>query len=176
MALSAARGLSQKSLFGITATQGAAAASLRPGQAYRGGDDASARFQLAILLSSNLKQTSRAQALRMYGLFKAATDGDCPAGSPPDDERDRAKWEAWAVLRGVPQQSARDEYCELVESLAERGAYPPARADALARPLPGHPPARGRHEGRPLLLTDGEDQSGGPCPRLKTVTCGCSIM
>ena len=31
-------------------------------------------------------------------------------------------------------------------------------------------------QGRPLLLTDGEDQSGGPCPRLKTVTCGCSIM
>ena len=176
MALSAARGLSRKSLFGTTATQGAAAASLRPGSRPAVPDATTQRFQLAIQRSSILK-TSRAQALRLYGLFKSATDGDCPPGSPPEDERERAKWEAWAALRGVPQQSAQDEYCELVESLAERGAYPPARADALTRTVPGAPPARGRHEGRPLLLTEGDsDQSGGPCPRLKTVTCGCSVM
>ena len=133
------------------------------------------RFQLAIQLSASLKQTSKAQALRMYGLFMVATEGDCPHGSPPEDERARAKWEAWAALRGVPRQSAQDEYCELVESLAERGAYPPARADALTRPLPG-PPARGRHEGKPLLLTEGDSDQSGPCPGLKTVRCGCSVM
>ena len=107
MALSAARGLSQKSLFGTTATQGAAA-SLRPGSRPTTPDATAHRFQLAIQLSANLKQTSRAQALRMYGLFKAATEGDCPQGAPPEDERARAKWEAWAALRGVPRQSAHD--------------------------------------------------------------------
>jgi acyl-CoA-binding protein len=54
--------------------------------------------------------------LRLYALFKQATQGD--AGQDrPDDMVGRYKHDAWASLKGTPADTAKHQYVELVESL-----------------------------------------------------------
>ncbi len=56
--------------------------------------------------------------LRMYALYKQATTGDV-AGKRPGalDIRSRAKYDAWAKLKGTAEDEAMQSYIELVESL-----------------------------------------------------------
>lgn len=147
-------------------------------------DATAARFQNAIKLAPSLPDLSRAQTLRLYGLFKAATDGECPAGAPPDEPRARAKWEAWASLRGIPRHTARDEYSSLVETLAthrlagESGldAYPSPHADPLTRKVPGR--AARKTEGTPLLITEASASAAKSAEDHSSCTpqCKCTIM
>ena len=56
--------------------------------------------------------------LRLYALFKQATDGDAGETRPGmTDIVGRYKHDSWAALRGMPQEAARDAYVALVESL-----------------------------------------------------------
>jgi acyl-CoA-binding protein len=56
--------------------------------------------------------------LRLYALFKQATDGDVHGGKPGfTDIVGKYKYDAWAALQGTPQETARQQYVELVESL-----------------------------------------------------------
>lgn len=62
--------------------------------------------------------------LKLYGLYKQATVGDV-AGDRPGmmDFKSRAKYNAWAALRGMAQDEARATYVKLVdEILAGAGA------------------------------------------------------
>ncbi len=56
--------------------------------------------------------------LRLYGLYKQASEGDV-SGSKPGffDFVGTAKYEAWAKLAGTPQDDAKQLYIELVNKL-----------------------------------------------------------
>lgn len=56
--------------------------------------------------------------LKLYALYKQATVGDAGGKRPGMfDMVGRAKYDAWAALRGVPQDEAQQQYIDLVESL-----------------------------------------------------------
>ena len=56
--------------------------------------------------------------LKLYALYKQATIGDASGKRPGIfDMVGRAKYDAWAKLSGVPQDEARQQYIDLVESL-----------------------------------------------------------
>lgn len=56
--------------------------------------------------------------LRLYALFKQATEGDVQGDKPGfTDIVGKYKYEAWAALQGTAQKTAMQQYVELVESL-----------------------------------------------------------
>ncbi|CCK70141.1 long-chain fatty acid transporter ACB1 KNAG_0D03950 [Huiozyma naganishii CBS 8797] len=56
--------------------------------------------------------------LRLYGLYKQATVGDCVGDRPGVfSMKERAKWDAWDKLRGMTGEEAEKLYIELVEDL-----------------------------------------------------------
>jgi len=59
-----------------------------------------------------------ATLLKLYGLFKQATEGDV-AGDPPElfDVRGTAKFKAWKALAGMPKDVAKRNYVALVAAL-----------------------------------------------------------
>ena len=58
--------------------------------------------------------------LEMYALYKQATTGDV-AGSRPGmlDIRGRAKYDAWAKIKGTTKDSAMEKYIALAGKLAK---------------------------------------------------------
>lgn len=65
------------------------------------------------------RRPSNDQLLQLYGLYKQATQGDA-TGSRPGmlDPVGRAKWDAWAALRGTSRDEAGRRYVGLVDELA----------------------------------------------------------
>lgn len=56
--------------------------------------------------------------LRLYALFKQATDGDAHGDKPGfTDIVGKYKYDAWEALKGTSQDAAKQQYIELVESL-----------------------------------------------------------
>ncbi len=56
--------------------------------------------------------------LKLYGLFKQATDGDNNTKKPGMfDIKEQFKWTAWSDLKGTSKDSAMQQYIDLVESL-----------------------------------------------------------
>ena len=56
--------------------------------------------------------------LRLYALFKQATEGDVHGDKPGfADIVGKYKYDAWTALRGTAQDVAKQQYTELVESL-----------------------------------------------------------
>jgi diazepam-binding inhibitor (GABA receptor modulator, acyl-CoA-binding protein) len=81
--------------------------------------DVDARFNQAV---NDVKQLPERPGdltlLRLYGLYKQATAGDAPDARPGfADIVGKYKHEAWAALKGLAPETARQEYIELVESL-----------------------------------------------------------
>jgi acyl-CoA-binding protein len=64
------------------------------------------------------KRPSNDDLLTLYALFKQATDGDV-SGSRPGmlDMVGRAKYDAWAKLKGATKDSAMQKYIDKVKSL-----------------------------------------------------------
>ncbi|CAN5883538.1 acyl-CoA-binding protein [soil metagenome] len=58
--------------------------------------------------------------LEMYGLYKQSTTGDV-AGSRPGmlDVRGRAKYDAWAKIKGTTKDAAMEKYIALVAKHAK---------------------------------------------------------
>jgi diazepam-binding inhibitor (GABA receptor modulating acyl-CoA-binding protein) len=57
--------------------------------------------------------------LRLYGLYKQATEGDVGASRPGMfDLVGRAKYDAWASNVGMSREEAMQGYIDLVQSLA----------------------------------------------------------
>jgi diazepam-binding inhibitor (GABA receptor modulator, acyl-CoA-binding protein) len=56
--------------------------------------------------------------LKLYSLYKQSTEGDV-AGERPGfaDFKGRAKYDAWAKLKGTSREKAMQEYIDLVEKL-----------------------------------------------------------
>src|ERR1700744_5966011 len=56
--------------------------------------------------------------LRLYALFKQATEGDVHGDKPGfTDIVGKYKYDAWGALKGTAQDTAKQQYVELVESL-----------------------------------------------------------
>ena len=56
--------------------------------------------------------------LRLYGLYKQATEGDISGPAPGlFDFKASAKYDAWSKREGTSQDSARKKYIDLIKSL-----------------------------------------------------------
>jgi acyl-CoA-binding protein len=56
--------------------------------------------------------------LKLYSLYKQADSGDCEGKRPGfTDMVGRAKYDAWAALKGTNSEAAMQQYIDLVESL-----------------------------------------------------------
>ncbi|MEZ2337828.1 acyl-CoA-binding protein [Mucilaginibacter sp. RCC_168] len=58
--------------------------------------------------------------LRLYSLYKQATEGDINTDNPPGmfDFVAKAKYDAWLNLKGVTADAARQQYIDLVKELS----------------------------------------------------------
>jgi diazepam-binding inhibitor (GABA receptor modulating acyl-CoA-binding protein) len=81
--------------------------------------DLRARFEAAAKEAQTLpKRPDNDALLKLYALYKQATAGDVSGGRPGfTDFVGRAKYDAWAKLKGAGQEQAMREYVALVESL-----------------------------------------------------------
>lgn len=78
------------------------------------------KFQSAVKASKQLpKRPDNQTLLRLYSLYKQATDGDAPAenGAGMFDIVAKAKHNAWAGQRGKTHEAAMEEYIQLYDTL-----------------------------------------------------------
>uniref|UniRef100_A0A672FLH4 Enoyl-CoA delta isomerase 2 n=1 Tax=Salarias fasciatus TaxID=181472 RepID=A0A672FLH4_SALFA len=86
-------------------------------------------------LSTLKKDPGNEVKLKIYALFKQATQGPCNTPKPGMlDFVNKVKWDAWKSLGSIPQDEARQQYCDLVSSLeqAEGGSVAAAPAAGAA--------------------------------------------
>ncbi|MGE0710253.1 MAG: acyl-CoA-binding protein [Planctomycetota bacterium] len=77
-------------------------------------DDAAERVK------SLTKRPSNDELLSLYALFKQATEGDVKGSRPGMMKlKERAKYDAWAKLKGKAKDAARGDYVALVGRLAQ---------------------------------------------------------
>lgn len=83
--------------------------------------DTHADFEAAVARVKTLpRRPDNATLLRLYALYKQATEGDAHGERPGlTDFVARAKWDAWAALRGQTPEQARAAYIALVDELAQ---------------------------------------------------------
>ncbi len=81
--------------------------------------DLATRFQAAQDDSKKLsKRPDNDTLLSLYAHFKQGSAGDVEGKRPGfTDLVGRAKYDAWAKLKGMPQETAMQAYVDLVESL-----------------------------------------------------------
>ena len=76
-------------------------------------------FEQAVADSKSLSdRPSNDTLLQLYSLYKQATEGDANGEAPNQfDFVAKAKYEAWAGLKGKPKEAAMKEYVQLVNKL-----------------------------------------------------------
>ena len=76
-------------------------------------------FDAAVANSKTLDERPDNQTLlRIYGLFKQASEGDATGKRPGfTDLVGRAKYDAWAALQGTPSEAAMQAYVDLITKL-----------------------------------------------------------
>lgn len=76
-------------------------------------------FDQAVIRSKELtKRPSNEDLLKLYSLFKQATEGDVSGERPGGfDFKGAAKYDAWAEIKGMSADEAMAGYIELVEQL-----------------------------------------------------------
>lgn len=82
--------------------------------------DIKAQFEQAKTDSKSLSQKPDNETLlQLYSLYKQSTEGDVNSEEPtnPFDFVNKAKYEAWAALKGKTSEEAMQEYVGLVEKL-----------------------------------------------------------
>ncbi|WEK34472.1 MAG: acyl-CoA-binding protein [Candidatus Pseudobacter hemicellulosilyticus] len=82
--------------------------------------DLTAQFEQAVVDSKNLTdRPSNDTLLQLYSFYKQATEGDVNVDPPanPFDFVSKAKFEAWAGLKGKTREAAMKEYIDLVDKL-----------------------------------------------------------
>ena len=78
-----------------------------------------ARFEAAVANSKTLSERpDNSTLLKLYALYKQATVGDVECKRPGfTDMVGRAKYDAWAAIKGTAGDEAMNQYISLVESL-----------------------------------------------------------
>ncbi|XP_038626262.1 enoyl-CoA delta isomerase 2 isoform X1 [Tachyglossus aculeatus] len=85
--------------------------------------------------------------LKLYALFKQATEGSCNTPKPGMlDFVNKAKWDAWHALGSLPKENARQNYVDLVTSLVSSEA-----------PHQAKQPSGGEHQQYETLKVTSED-------------------
>ncbi|MCA3251899.1 MAG: acyl-CoA-binding protein [Pseudomonadota bacterium] len=81
--------------------------------------DLKAAFQKAVAESKQLPdKPDNATLLKIYSLYKQATEGDVEGKRPGfTDMVGRAKYDAWAAVKGKSADEAMQDYIDLIESL-----------------------------------------------------------
>ena len=81
--------------------------------------DLASRFQTAVEDSKKLsKRPDNDTMLKLYAYFKQGSAGDVEGKRPGfTDLVGRAKYDAWAKLKGAAKEEAMQQYIDLVESL-----------------------------------------------------------
>ncbi|KAF8151663.1 putative acyl-coA-binding protein [Crassisporium funariophilum] len=79
----------------------------------------SADFETAAADVKNLKsKPTDNELLKLYGLYKQATNGDNDTAKPGTfDFKGKYKWQAWEDLKGTSQDDAEKKYIALVTEL-----------------------------------------------------------
>ena len=81
------------------------------------------RFEKAVVESKTLAvKPGNETLLRLYSLYKQATEGDVNTEPPsnPFDFVNKAKHNAWSGLKGKSKEDAMQEYVDLVEGLKRK--------------------------------------------------------
>ena len=80
-----------------------------------------AAFDKAVADSKNLSERpDNATLLKIYALYKQATDGDVEGKRPGfTDMVGRAKFDAWAAIKGTTNDDAMKRYVDLISSLKD---------------------------------------------------------
>ena len=78
-----------------------------------------AAFDAAVVASKQLpEKPDNMTLLKIYSLYKQSTEGDVQGKRPGfTDMVGRAKYDAWATVKGKSKDEAMQEYADLVESL-----------------------------------------------------------
>ena len=81
--------------------------------------DVNAKFEEAVKNSTSLSERpDNATLLKIYALYKQATEGDNEAKKPSfTDMVGRAKWDAWEKLKDTSLDDAKQQYVELINAL-----------------------------------------------------------
>ena len=81
--------------------------------------DLQAAFDAAVKNSTALgERPDNATLLKIYALYKQATEGDNEAKKPSfTDMVGRAKWDAWEKLKDTSADDAKQQYIDLIASL-----------------------------------------------------------
>lgn len=81
--------------------------------------DLASRFQTAVADSKKLdKRPDNDTLLKLYAYFKQGSTGDVEGKRPGfTDLVGRAKYDAWAKLKGITPEDAMKQYIDLVDSL-----------------------------------------------------------
>ncbi|HEU5103394.1 MAG TPA: acyl-CoA-binding protein [Roseiflexaceae bacterium] len=81
--------------------------------------DLRAQFEAAAQAAQNLPtRPDNDTLLRIYALYKQATTGDATGARPGfTDFVGRAKYDAWAKLKGTDKDQAMRDYVALIQSL-----------------------------------------------------------
>jgi acyl-CoA-binding protein len=81
--------------------------------------DLKAAFEAAVAASKQLpEKPDNMTLLKIYALYKQATEGDVEGKRPGfTDMVGRAKYDAWAAVKGLGNDEAMQQYTELIESL-----------------------------------------------------------
>lgn len=81
--------------------------------------DLHTRFQQAAAAAQNLaSRPDNDTLLQLYALYKQATAGDATGKRPGlFDVVGRAKFDAWAGMKGLGKDTAMEQYVDLVEKL-----------------------------------------------------------
>jgi diazepam-binding inhibitor (GABA receptor modulator, acyl-CoA-binding protein) len=76
-------------------------------------------FEAAVAASKQLpEKPDNMTLLKIYSLYKQATEGDVEGKRPGfTDMVGRAKYDAWAAVKGKSSDEAMQEYVDLIESL-----------------------------------------------------------
>ena len=68
--------------------------------------------------SFNLDNISNEKKLKIYGLYKQATEGNCNINEPFSFRiKEHAKWNAWNENKNVLQNDAKKQYISEVKSI-----------------------------------------------------------
>ncbi|MDT9000560.1 acyl-CoA-binding protein [Paucibacter sp. APW11] len=77
------------------------------------------QFDAAVAASKQLpERPDNMTLLKLYALFKQGSSGDVEGSRPGfTDMVGRAKYDAWAALKGTSSDEAMQQYIDLIESL-----------------------------------------------------------
>ena len=83
--------------------------------------DLQKQFEAAVAQSKNLpERPDNDTLLKLYALYKQGTSGDAQGSRPGfGDLIGRAKYDAWAAVKGTAKADAMQQYVDLIDSLKD---------------------------------------------------------